>query len=220
MCHRALVSLQTPGTPSRGRESGVGSCHGDLLPKWGLCHQWNHAYEVSLVREASRECPENGSVNSGVPAKARASRFLNSGEPGQAGNGAAKSRSRLKWTDCTPEASVPVRGASKSGNLFGSEQGGTWVLPEPTSHVEHPGWFRQGSTRCSHTFSAFWLRSSVVSVLTRGDSPGNSLISVMCSMSTTLIKRIFKPSPASLACKMLGRGAPIAVLGVAAGGSQ
>ena len=75
------------------------------------------------MREASRECPENGSVNSGVPAKARASRFLNSGEPGQAGNGAAKSRSRLKWTDCTPEASVPVRGASKSGNLFGSKQG-------------------------------------------------------------------------------------------------
>ena len=72
------------------------------------------------MREATRECPENELVNSGVPAKARASRFLNSGEPGQAGNGAAKSRSRLKWTDCTPEASVPVRGVSKSGNLFAS----------------------------------------------------------------------------------------------------
>ena len=73
------------------------------------------------------------------------------------------------------------------------------------------GSVKGGITLRSHTFSAFWLRSSVVSVL-------NSLISVMCSMSTTLINRIFKPSPASLACKMLGRGAPTAVPGVAAGG--
>ena len=73
------------------------------------------------------------------------------------------------------------------------------------------GSVKGGITGRSHTFSAFWLRSSVVSVL-------NSLISVMCSMSTTLINRIFKPSPASLACKMLGRGAPTAVPGVAAGG--
>ena len=73
------------------------------------------------------------------------------------------------------------------------------------------GSVKGGNTLRSHTFSAFWLRSSVVSVL-------NSLISVMCSMSTTLINRIFKPSPASLACKMLGRGAPTAVPGVAAGG--
>ena len=116
--HSGAFSLQTRDPTRCTLQYGVGSCHGDLSPKWGLCHQWNHAYEPPLVREATRECPENELVNSGVPAKARASRFLNSGEPGQAGNGAAKSRSRLKWTDCTPEASVPVRGVSKSGNLF------------------------------------------------------------------------------------------------------
>jgi len=63
----------------------------------------------------------------------------------------------------------------------------------------------------AHTFSAFWLRSSVVSVLI-------SLISDRHSMSVQLIKPISVPSLASEACFMSGRGPGAAVQPGAAGG--
>jgi hypothetical protein len=64
----------------------------------------------------------------------------------------------------------------------------------------------------SHTFSAFWLRSSVVSVLI-------SLISDRWSMTITLIKQISQPSLGLWGLPhALGRGSGAAVLPVAAGG--
>jgi len=64
-----------------------------------------------------------------------------------------------------------------------------------------------------HTFSAFWLRSSVVSVLI-------SLISDRWSRTIQLINSIFLPCLVPGACAILGRGPGIAVPPGAAGGSQ
>ena len=64
-----------------------------------------------------------------------------------------------------------------------------------------------------HTFSAFWLRSSVVSVLI-------SLITDRWSRTIQLIKSIFLPCLVPGACAILGRGPGIAVPPGAAGGSQ
>ena len=63
-----------------------------------------------------------------------------------------------------------------------------------------------------HTFSAFWLRSSVVSVLI-------SLISDRWSRTIQLINSIFLPCLVPGACAILGRGPGIAVPPGAAGGS-
>ena len=65
----------------------------------------------------------------------------------------------------------------------------------------------------SHTFSAFWLRSSVVSVLI-------SLISDMTLIRVQKINLIFKPCLGSGACAILGRGPGTAVPPGAAGGPQ
>ena len=64
----------------------------------------------------------------------------------------------------------------------------------------------------NHTFSAFWLRSSVVSVLI-------SLISDRWSRTIQLINSIFLPCLVPGACAILGRGPGTAVPPGAAGGS-
>ena len=67
-------------------------------------------------------------------------------------------------------------------------------------------------THHNHTFSAFWLRSSVVSVLI-------SLISDRWSRTIQLINSIFLPCLVPGACAIPGRGPGIAVPPGAAGGS-